>query len=375
MQLVYILFPIIFSIIFFALIYMMQKQTRYKSNEVYIFGVIYFFIVLIFNLLVILGIENSASHDIEIWSGRIIEIQHKEEWDEWHPPVDTVNTYTDSEGNSYTTVTTTPGYWEHHKAKNSIKTSDDGWHNVYKSIDGSVVFNDDYPNTTEELSQYYAVGQATSSLHSYKNKLQFSKSLFKASEVDENLVKELPDYPNKVENDFNVTRLIGDIPNFKQANKTLNEWNSELNKFITDPETGKSKSWKEVNVIFVNIGDLPIEYGYALESKWDGANKNDFVVCFSMVNNEIKWVYPFSWTEVEILKINIRDYMLDNKIITDFSKNIDDICNMIAKDFDRKEMADYSYIKYQHGMSSYCISAIICIVLLIIFACIAKEEL
>ena len=121
---------------------------------------------------------------------------------------------------------------------------------------------------------------------------------------------------------------------------------------------------KQVNVIYVNVGDLPIEYGYALEAKWEGANKNDFVICFSMVDNKINWVYPFSWTEIEILKINIRDYMLDNKNVDDFSTIINDTCNMIAKDFTRKEMADYEYIKYQHKTGSYVISFIVCAIVL-----------
>jgi len=54
-------------------------------------------------------------------------------------------------------------------------------------------------------------------------------------------------------------------------------------------------SWKQVNLIFVNVGaDKPIEYGYALQDYWEGGNKNDFIVSFSMNSDgKLNWVYPF----------------------------------------------------------------------------------
>lgn len=174
-----------------------------------------------------------------------------------------------------------------------------------------------------------------------------------------------------MESNFTVTRLIGDVPNFDEANKALNEWNSELNKMVENPETGKKESWKQVNVIFVNVGDLPIEYGYVLEEKWEGGNKNDFAICFSMVNNEIQWVYPFSWTEVKILKLDVRDLLLDQETISDFKTIVDEICELITEKFDRKEMADYDYIKYEHKMGSYITSFILCLLLLIFGAYVA----
>ena len=84
-----------------------------------------------------------------------------------------------------------------------------------------------------------------------------------------------------------------------------------------------------------------------------------------MVNNKINWAYPFSWTEIEILKIRTRDLFLDNKDNPNMYQLIDATCQMIANDFDRKEMADYEYIKYEHRFESYVLSFIICLGLFI----------
>ncbi len=356
MQLIYMLFPLIFTLIIFTLIMIIQINDKNYSIKNFSICLIYLFFSIIVNFFFMVGIERISGDDVEIWSGRIIEIQHKEEWDEWIPPKIETYTTTDKNGKQVTHTRTIPGYWKHHYAENLIKTSDDGWKNVYASSDRKVKFNDNYPNTESELNEYYPVGQPTSSFHSYQNKLNFSKSLFKARDVDKTLIEQLPDYPSKVNSDFTIDRLLGEFKNKDSLNDLLNEWNSKLN---MEPLN------KQVNVIYVNVGDLPIEYGYALESKWEGANKNDFVISFSMVDNKIKWVYPFSWTEVEILKINIRDYMLDNSE-SDFSKIINDTCNMIAEDFERKEMEDYKYIKYQHGMESYITSFIVCLITLVL---------
>lgn len=364
MQLIHVLFPIIFTIIFGIIIYSLLEKDKILLSLG--FSLIFIFVSIFSNFLVLRLIEYSASVDTEIWSGRIEHIEHKEEWDEWIPPKKEQYTETDINGNKIKKERTIPGYWKHHYAENIIKTSDNGTMYVDSSPDGLTKFNDSYPNSNEELSLYYKLGQPTASFHKYENKLQFSKSLFKKESLDSSLIENLPEYPNKINKDLTITRLIGDVPNFNQANNLLNEWNSKLNATVIDEETGKKKSLKEVNVIFVNIGDLPIEYGYALEEKWEGGNKNDFIICFSFVNNKINWVYPFSWTEVEILKLEIRDLMLDKKEINDFSNVINETCELIMNKFNRKEMADYNYIKYEYSMRSYILSFLLNLILLII---------
>jgi hypothetical protein len=279
---------------------------------------------------------NRQIYDTEVWSGTVIDWNHEEEYDE------TVNEY-NSEGKY------TGSHTVHHDAENSIKTSDNGWIGVNQAPDGTV-FNDNYPNNINELKQYWKYGTPSASVHIYKNKVQSSYSIYKHNDIDIEKYTDLPEYPKEVSNYINVNRIIGNVPNKANALKALAKLNSEMNKSISDPEKqGKMRSWKQVNLIFVNVGENKSEdYGFALQDKWEGGNKNDFIVSFSMDSNGIvKWVYPFSWSEVEILKIEIRDYILNQKQIKDFVPIVEDVSKMVIDKFERKQFADFNYLQIE----------------------------
>ncbi|HDK7194933.1 TPA: hypothetical protein PTV74_003241 [Clostridium botulinum] len=284
------------------------------------------------------GIDFSIqTSDEEVWSGRIISVDHKEEWDEV-----VTETYTDDEGNSHTET-----HIEHHNAKNSIRTSDKGTITVNKSLDEKTHFDDSYPNTTQELEKFYPIGTPTSSVHTYKNKVQASYSIYKHKDINLEEYKDLPKYPTEMKNDIEIDRFIGNIKNKDKVIKCLNEVNSELN---------SKQNNKQVNLIFVNLGNKTEDYGFALQDYWEGGNKNDFVVCFGSKNNKVTWCYPFSWADSqksERLKINIRNYMKEVNLNDDFNKNIKNIGDMIKKDFERKEFADFNYIDIEISKKAY----------------------
>lgn len=289
---------------------------------------------------------NIQTADTEVWSGRVADWQHKEEWDEWHPPRTETYTTTNSKGSTTTHTKIIPGYWEHHYAENRIKTTDDGWVSVSVSPTGRKM-NDAWPNKTEELKAMWPLNTPSASTHTYENKVQASYSIYRHKEIDLKKYPDLPEYPSNVRNYINIDRIIGEVPNKKEALVKVADWNAELNKAVPDPEKpGKTKSWKQVNIIFVNVGDKPENYGFALQDKWEGGNKNDFVVAFSMdSNNNIKWVYPFSWSEVEMLKIEVRDYMLNLKQINDFVPVVDKVSKMVSEEFVRKQFAEFNYLQ------------------------------
>ncbi|MBN3376236.1 hypothetical protein CF087_20585 [Clostridium botulinum] len=309
------------------------------------------FIITIF----VTGIDFSIqTSDEEIWSGRIISVDHKEEWDEV-----VTETYTDDEGNSHTET-----HIEHHNAKNSIRISDKGTITVNKSLDEKTHFDDSYPNTTQELEKFYPIGTPTSSVHTYKNKVQASYSIYKHKDINLEEYKDLPKYPTEMKNDIEIDRFIGNIKNEDKVIKCLNEVNSELN---------SKQNNKQVNLIFVNLGNKPQDYGFALQDYWEGANKNDFVVCFGSKDNKVTWCYPFSWADSqksEKLKINVRNYMKEVNLNDDFNKNIKDIGDMVKKDFERKEFADFNYIDIEISKVAY----IFIIVLNIIAGGVILEE-
>ncbi|MGW9527607.1 hypothetical protein ACWHAM_07670 [Paenibacillus terrae] len=289
--------------------------------------------------------------DTEVWSGKVTDWHHKEEWDEWHPPRKSCS----KDSNGKEKCTRHSGYWEHHQAENSIYTTDDGWIRVYRAPDGST-FGDSWPNNTATLKWFWPYGTPSASTHDYLNKVQASYSIFRHKDIDVEQYSDLPEYPKAVLNYIDINRIIGQVPNKAKALRMLASMNTELNKPVPNPEKpGKTKSWKQVNLIFVNVGlNKTQDYGFALQDKWEGGNKNDFVVAFSTnENNELLWVYPFSWSEVELLKIEIRDYMMSVHQLTDFVPIVKKVGNLVAARFVRKSFSDFDYLQIDISLGGW----------------------
>lgn len=319
----------------------------------------------------VFGIDNSIqTSDTEIWSGKVVDWEHKEEWDEWHPPKE--NCSTDSKGKR--SCTTTPGYWEHHKAENRIKTTDAGWIDVDKTPDGKKDFNDSWPNKTEELKAFWKPNEPSASTHSFTNNVKASYSIFKHKDIDLEKFKDLPEYPLKVEGEIKIKRILGDVPNKADSIAVLDHWNTNMNKMVTGKD-GKKRNWKQVNLIFVNVGaDKPEEYGYALQDKWQNGKKNDFVVSFSMnKDGKLNWVYPFSWSEVERLKIDVREMMMQKENITDFKQIVDETANLVIDKFERKEFKDFNYLQVETSTTATIIIWVLNLGLLIGFIFVTLE--
>ena len=293
---------------------------------------------------IVLLIDYGAqTNDVEIWSGYIEDWKHTEEWDEYHPPVTTCTT--DSNGKQ--SCHTKPGYWEHHPAENHLKTTDRGWFSINRTPDGKKM-DDRYPNKTSELKEMFPEGTPTASRHRYTNKIQASYSVYKHPDIDLDEYPDLPAYPDTVREQLYVDRILGDVPNKEKANEELSKANTYLNKMIPDPENPeKKRSYKQANLIFANVGEgKPQEYGFALQDYWEGGNKNDFVVAFSMdKNGHIAWAYPFSWSDSELVKIEVKQYMEKQKNLQDFTPVVQDVSQLIEEKFERKEFAEFNYLK------------------------------
>lgn len=308
-------------------------------------------IILAFTILKISAMIQAL--DTEIWSGVIESVQHKEEYDEWIPPKKEV----DSNGKA----TIVAGHWVHHYAENSIKTSDGGWINVNKSMDGMIKFNDNYPNTNNELAKFYSINSPTASFHSYHNKLKPKQttSLYKyeGKITDYNL----PKYPKSTIGYIGINRAI----NFnQQTNELLQQINSNLN-YVHN---------KQVNLMFVKFSNEPKDIVYALQDYWNNGNKNDYIVVCIENNNIIDFVHIISWTESYDLNIKVENY-LTNQTDSDWDKKIQDIGNLIIDNYTRKEMKDYDYIKIEPTMKTFIFGAIVLIIinLIVYYFIIAKE--
>lgn len=327
----------------------------------WLYSLILLGIGIILSLSIVFSDQAIQSTDTEVWSGKVVNWEHKEEWNEWHPPITHCTT-----SNGHKSCSTTPGYWEHHYAKNYIETTDNGWIEVDKLPNGKKM-DDHYPNHTYELKKYWKYGTPTASKHLYTNKVQASYSIFKHKNIDLDDYKDLPNYPDKVHNDMFIDRIVGYVPNKHKSEKELDKWNTELNKKIPDPHhKGKTMSWKQVNIIFVNVGaNKPEDYGFALQDKWEGGNKNDFVVAFSMnKDGKINWVYPFSWSEVDILKLDVKDYMMGLGKVKDFKPVVDRVSKEVADKFVRKQFKDFNYLHIEMSLPAQIILWIVVLLLI-----------
>lgn len=330
-------------VVIVAAYFRIYKKLNILSSEYLIMFVVVSLLYLGICAAIGYGSISAQEYDTENWSGKIIGHYHKEEWDEWHPP--RTETYTTTvNGKSVTHTRTIPGYWEHHPAVNRIQTSDAGEISVHYGMNG-VALNDSWPNTTQELASVFPLGTPTASTHSYKNKVQASYSIFKHKDINLKDYPDLPDYP-QVTDYFMIRQAIGDIPNKEQVNLKLMALNTELNKMIDDPEKpGKKRSWKQVNIILVNLKGQPQEAAFALQDKWENGNKNDFVVAFDYSEGKFNWVYPFSWSDAEMAKVSVRDSLMEMKDVQSFEPVVDLVGELVAQHFVRKQFADFEYIQ------------------------------
>jgi len=320
-------------------------------------------VVIIYALAISIG-----ANDKEVWSGYVVDWEHKEEYWE-HIPAKTKR-YTDSNGNRKTRRI--PAKNIYHHATNRIKTSDNGWTTV-NQFNGKK-FNDKYPNSTEELKQMWKPKTPTASVHRYVNKVSGSQSIYESTGQYEHLYDKLPDYPMLTRENLYIDRVIGYFPNMSKMNKQLSQKNSDLNIMIPDPEKeGKQRAWKQVNMIIVNLGDgVSSDYGYALKDHWGNGNKNDFIVCLSMGNDGIiDWVNIITWSESELLKIEVRDYLLDlDPVLTgeDSINMVNKISDLVAEKFERKQFADFNYLKPNINIGFYILLIIVSITFIVFVA-------
>jgi hypothetical protein len=309
----------------------------------------------------------------EVWSGEIVSVNHKEEWDEWHEPWDEEITETDSKGNVHTKIKHHPGYWEHHDAENYIKTTDDGTFYVRQAPDGRI-FTDSFVNSDKELEEFYPIGRPTASIHTYENKVQASYSIYKHTDINLDTYPNLPEYPKNVEN-YCITRYIGEtIEDKEDIINQVNKLNSYLNNTNNPNNIDNVKSYKQVNVIFVNLGNVTQDYGIALQDLWQNGNKNDFVVTFGTDdNNKIIWSYPFSWSESEDCKYEVKNIMTKEDL--SLSEKIDLVGKSIEDKYERKQFADFSYLQIELSKISKVILGILTIISIISIFIIDTESI
>jgi len=297
--------------------------------------------------------ETLQTLDKEYWGGWVTKAEYYEEWDERvpcrHPKYKAVtrtrsdgSTYTEwvfdgyehlydvdyhspywqvSESNGYTLSVNSNRFDELAMKFGNKKKVDLG--RSYHSIDGDK-WVATWKGSDETLEPVVTI-------HSYENRVQASDSIFNFPEVNPEEYG-LFEYP-RITDYYRCPSILGNSgPAHAEANRLLDIWNAKLG------------AMKQVRIWILVFVDKPYDTALKQEAYWKGGNKNEFIVAIGVDKQRaVKWCYAFSWTEVEQLKVEARNFVIQQKEL-DLVKVVEWLGPEIQKKFVRKQFADFSYI-------------------------------
>ncbi len=298
------------------------------------------------------GTEKVQTADSEFWGGWTTHAEYFERWDEEVPCTHTKycsKTCTRSDGSTYSCdepcgtehmydVDDHPPRWVLHDSNGDSQSITSGqfdslaskWHSRqfvdlhrnYHSIDG-----DKYVATWDKDDKTIVL---VTTKHTYENRVQAATSIFNFQEVDPKVWK-LYDYPGI--GTWDQKAVLGNVKGVQEADTYLRFWNAKL---------GRSK---QVKMFILQFGpDSTLETGLAQENYWVGGNKNEFILALGADRSgKVTWAHVISWTEVDRLKIDVREYTL-NQGILDLPDLAKYMVSEVGKRFVRKPFAEFSYL-------------------------------
>lgn len=187
-----------------------------------------------------------------------------------------------------------------------------------------------------------AVNDPVSDSFMHVNYIKAAKSsLFNKELANPALVESVPAYPLEVYDYYKVNRVIG------VGMPVNSEWHGKLQRAL-----GVLGPKYQINaiVIFTTLGS---DFDQALESKWLGGKKNDAVMVFhvdSATDMNVQSVYVMSWTDNNMFKVELRDSLEDLGKF-DFDKVLGVFSEQVAKNWQRKHMKEFSYLKNDVNIS------------------------
>lgn len=314
------------------------------------------------------GSVASQTSDTEWWTNYFTEAQFyerwTEEWDEYHP----AQYSTDSKGRSTMTraawtehhVVHHPPKWygldngggEHSLSEGDYKALVNGWGNE-KEKGISHVNQTSWGDGDMWYSHWnrkWNTTRVVTTKHTWENRVKCSKSVFNFPEVSEADAEGLFGYPD-TKGKYGVPSILGGkgIPKYNEANHALCLANAEMG-FGKNDEDGNPPVGKQIRMWILLFGDEPQDRAIMQENYWNGGNKNEMIVCIGTnKDHSLKWCYVFSWTEVEKLKIDIRDQVMaqDQLNLPAVVKIVKSEC---SKQWRRKQFADFSYLSVEPSL-------------------------
>lgn len=163
-----------------------------------------------------------------------------------------------------------------------------------------------------------------------------SSTLFKHHGTSKKLLGQVPEYPGRVYDYYRINRATKS----GKVNVNLHEWNHDLQEL--NSRVGPRKQ-AVVLVLFTNGQSK--DYIYALKQAWTGAKKNDVVVVIDTDGKNVNWIETLSWSKSTYFDIVLKDELNEIKVLDRLSI-LTTIENNIMKNFKRRSMKDFEYLKY-----------------------------
>jgi len=210
---------------------------------------------------------------------------------------------------------------------------------VYSSIGYTTNIHRIDRRGSNEPPRYTAVqlNEPFSAEHRYDNYVKAAPdTLLRHQGLVEKYKRFLPDYPVQTYDYYRADRLVlingARVPDAREWNNRLSEINGHLG------------SRKQANMIVVLVKNLPQDYVYALEEKWILGKKNDVILVTGVDNDNVpKWAYVMAWTHQELIKVTLRDQIMDLPTL-EREKVLEIFETEVRSKFVRQPMADFEYL-------------------------------
>lgn len=312
----------------------------------------------------------------EIWGSTITSVYEQEPYNYWQVQMCSrqvpCGTYTDSNGNSHTQYCTEyydcshqvdvgPSWYVKTDIGEGIGISEHMYDSLASVFGGKRFIVDSHNNhdsrdrcvssrgtkfegkTVGKVSYEYRVDwpgteatrKAAATQHRYTNKVKSSDlTIFNISLVNKKQADSLGlfNYP-KLDDELSYPTILGTkvSPEIKENFRKLN---------------GKFGPTNEVRLWVLVYEDKPAIIANYQENYWVRGNMNELVVCIGKKDTTIQWVNVFSWTTNESLKIEIRDYIINQGSVTE--KTWNDLYVYLdnqLKTYTRRDFAEFDYLK------------------------------
>lgn len=291
--------------------------------------------------------EYVQTQDTEYWGGTLVKAEYYEEWSEWIHQ--TCTCCCDEDGNNCTTYDCSyeqvhSPYWQVVSSTGeSVKVSRSEFNRLVKKFGNKVEVElnrnsccgNDGDKWVTKWQGERDLHECVVTMHTYENRVQASNSVFNYPEVVEEDKKryQLYDYPN-IYDDYKQRCILGKGDGSqKQAEKDLQYLNATLG--------GK----KQVKVFILLFEDQPLQAGKKQEAYWKNGNKNELVITIGVDKDKnVNWCHVFSWTEVQEVKIEVRNYVSTMDKLN-LQKIVAFTHNEIETKWNRKEFADFAYLE------------------------------